>query len=152
MAHFAKLTENKIVSSVVYVDNSVLQDENGVEQESLGKAHLEKHNSWPANLWVQTSYNTKNNQHNDSGTAFRGNYAGIGFTWDSENEIFWPPQPYSSWTKNVANARWDPPVAQPEPTEEQLTQINAGTHIWNTTWNESSQTWDIDFRETSYLN
>ena len=88
MAHFAKLTENNIVSSVVYVDNSVLQDENGAEQESLGKAHLEKHNSCPANLWVQTSYRTKNNQHSDGGIAFRGNYAGIGFTWDSENQIF----------------------------------------------------------------
>jgi len=150
MAHFAKLTENNTVSAVLNVSNNVITDENNVEQESLGQQHLQTHHNWPANLWIQTSYNTKDNQHTDGGTPFRGNYAGIGFTWDSENEIFWPPQPYASWTKNNTTASWDPPVAQPEPTEEQITQITAETHIWNTTWNESTQTWDIEFRETSY--
>jgi hypothetical protein len=149
MAHFAKLTENNIVSTVLFVSNDVITDGNGVEQESLGQQHLQTHHNWPANLWVMTSYNTKANTHKLDGTPFRGNYAGIGYTWDSENEIFWAPQPYPSWTKNITNANWEPPVAQPEPTEEQITQINAGTHIWNTSWNESTQTWDIEFRETS---
>ena len=145
MAHFAKLTENNTVSAVLNVSNNVITDENNVEQESLGQQPLQTHHNWPANLWIQTSYNTKNNQHTDGGTPFRGNYAGIGFTWDSENEIFWPPQPYASWTKNNTTASWDPPVAEPEPTEEQIAQISAGTHIWNMSWDEATQSWDVSF-------
>ena len=149
MAQFAKLTENNIVSAVLFVDNDVITDENNVEQESLGQQHLQTHHNWPANLWVMTSYNTISNIHELGGTAFRGNYAGIGYTWDSENEIFWPPQPYPSWTKNNTDVKWDPPVAEPTPTDAQITQLTAGTHIWNTSWNESTQSWDISFYETS---
>ena len=137
MAHFAKLTENNTVSAVLNVSNNVITDENNVEQESLGQQHLQTHHNWPANLWIH--------QHTDGGTPFRGNYAGIGFTWDSENEIFWPLQPYASWTKNNTTASWDPPVAEPEPTTEQIDQIQAGTHIWNTSWDEATQSWDILF-------
>ena len=35
----------------------------GVEDESVGQQYLETHNNWPAQMWIQTSYNTSGNQH-----------------------------------------------------------------------------------------
>ena len=54
----------------------------GVEDETVGQQYLETHNNWPAQMWIQTSYNTINNTHSsgDNSKAFRGNYAGIGYT------------------------------------------------------------------------
>ena len=116
----------------------------GVEDESVGQQYLETHNNWPAQMWIQTSYNTSGNQHNNGGTAFRGNYAGIGYTWDEDNEIFWPKKPYPSWVKNTTTAAWDSPIGDaPALTEEQTSQNEAGTHSWFYNWNESGQSWDL---------
>jgi len=116
----------------------------GVEDESVGQQYLEHHNNWPAPMWIQTSYNTYNNQHKLGGTPLRGNYAGIGYIWDEDNQIFWPPKPYSSWVKNTTTASWDSPIgAAPELTEEQDSQNKAGTHGWYYQWNESGQSWDL---------
>jgi hypothetical protein len=113
-------------------------DENGNSSELIGQQYLEKHNNWPAHLWIQTSYNTHNNLHNFGGIPFRGNYAGIGFTWDPVNQIFWNPQPFSSWSKNVAEARWQSPVGiAPTLTTEQLQ--NKFTYSWN----ENTLSWDL---------
>ncbi len=155
MAHYAKINNSNEVLTVVKVDNSKVTDENGVEQESLGQQHLETHNNWPANMWIKTSYNTRDAIHytesrnNDVSTftesadqskAFRGNYAGVGYIWDADNQIFWPPQPYPSWTKDISTATWQPPVAQPTDfTDEQIAQVNAGTHIYEYRWNEDNQ-------------
>jgi hypothetical protein len=77
-------------------------------------------------------------------TPFRGNDAGKGFTWDSENEIFWPPKPYSSWVKNTSEARWQSPIGDaPDLTAEQIAQNAAGTHTNEYVWNESGQSWDL---------
>jgi hypothetical protein len=75
MAHFAKI-ENGIVRQVIVVNNEVLKDENGMEQEALGAAFCE---DLFGGKWVQTSYN---------GTI-RGTFAGIGYKWNGTN--FEPP-------------------------------------------------------------
>ena len=106
MAHFAKINDDNVVLAVLTLDDKDMLNDNGVATESVGQSYLETHNNWPANKWIQTSYNTRRNQHAFSGTAFRGNYAGIGYTWDSSNQIFWPPKPFASWTKNTTNAEW----------------------------------------------
>ena len=127
MAHFAKISENNEVLTVLVLDNKDTQNAEGVEVESIGQAYLEKHNNWPADKWIQTSYNTVNNTHLLDGTAFRGNYAGIGFTWDEVNEIFWAPKPYGSWIKNTLTASWKSPIGDaPVFTEEQLSQKQSG--------------------------
>ena len=115
MANFAKISEENIVLNVVVCADKDCQDENGDEQESIGQAHLEKSCNWPAHLWIKTSYNTKNNEHNsgDNSKAFRGNYAGIGFIWDAANQIFWESQPYGSWVKNTSTAKWESPIGDP---------------------------------------
>jgi hypothetical protein len=95
-------------------------------------------------MWIQTSYNTSNNQHKTGGTPFRGNYAGIGFEWDEDNNIFWPKKPFASWVKNITDARWQSPIGDaPALTAEQISQNEAGTHKWSYYWNESGQSWDL---------
>jgi|TARA_R110000803_G_scaffold25499_1_gene60953 hypothetical protein len=144
MAHFAKISENNEVLTVLVLDNKDTQNAEGVEVESIGQAYLEKHNNWPADKWIQTSYNTVNNTHLLDGTAFRGNYAGIGFTWDEVNEIFWAPKPYGSWIKNTLTASWKSPIGDaPVFTEEQLSQKQSGLYYWMYDWNETNQTWDL---------
>ena len=146
MAHFAKLGANGKVIQVLTLNNSDMLNADGVEDESVGQYYLERHNNWPAQMWIQTSYNTVNNTHNsgDNSKAFRGNYAGIGYEWDEDNNIFWPKKPFASWVKNTSTASWQSPVGDaPELTAEQTSQNEAGTHFWEYHWNESGQSWDL---------
>lgn len=112
MAHFAKI-ENGLVVQVV------VAEEDFIQTGALGD---------PAG-WIQTSYNTHGGQHANGGTPLRKNYAGIGYTYDSERDAFIPPQPYPSWTLNDDTCLWDCPVAMP-------------TEGGPFTWNEANQTWD----------
>jgi hypothetical protein len=143
MAHFAKLGANSKVIQVLTLDDKDMLNADGVEDESVGQQYLETHNNWPAQMWIQTSYNTSGNTHRLGGTPFRGNYASIGGEWDEDNNIFWPKKLYASWVKNTTNAQWDPPVAQPDLNAEQQSQNEAGTHMWNYKWNETNTTWDL---------
>jgi hypothetical protein len=139
MAHFAKLGANGKVIQVLTLNNSDMLNADGVEDESVGQQYLEQHNNWPAQMWIQTSYNTSGNQHKNGGTAFRGNYAGIGYEWDEDNQIFWPKKPYASWVKNTTTAQWQSPIGDaPALTAEQTSQNEAGTHAWIYLWNEDA--------------
>ena len=146
MAHFAKLGSNGKVIQVLTMDNDKMLNADGVEDETVGQQWLETHNNWPAQMWIQTSYNTANNKHSsgDDSKAFRGNYAGIGYEWDEDNNIFWPKKPHASWVKNTTDARWQSPIGDaPALTAEQTSQNEAGTHMWKYDWNESGQSWDL---------
>ena len=149
MAHFAKLGANGKVIQVLTMDNDSMKNADGVEDEAVGQQWLEKHNNWPAQMWIQTSYNTYNNQHKsgDNSKAFRGNYASIGYTWDEDNNIFWPKKPYASWVKDLTTATWKSPIGDPPAlTAEQQSQKEAGTHDWFYAWNEDGQSWDLTDR------
>jgi hypothetical protein len=138
MAHFAKLETNGEVIAVLTLNNSDMLNDSGVEDELVGQQYLERHNNWPAHMWIQTSYNTYGGQHKNGGTPFRGNYAGIGHTWDKDNQIFWPKKPYTSWVKHIPTASWKSPIGDaPALTEEQKT-----TKFYYK-WNEENQNWDL---------
>tara|TARA_R100001086_G_C11764227_1_gene238990 strand:+ start:270 stop:710 length:441 start_codon:yes stop_codon:yes gene_type:complete len=143
MAHFAKIGMSSKVISVLRLNDKDMLDANGVEDEKVGQQYLEKHNNWPAQMWIQTSYNTHCGKHKsaDDSKALRGNYAGIGMTWDEDNQIFWPKKPYDSWVKNTTDAQWHSPIgdapALPEVTLE--TQATASYYEWN----EVGQSWDL---------
>ena len=144
MAHFAKLGANSKVIQVLTLNNDDMLNADGVEDETVGQQYLEQHNNWPAQMWIQTSYNTFNNQHKNNGTPFRGNYAGIGYTWDEDDQIFWPKKPYASWVKLHSEARWQSPIGDaPELTQEQKDQNTADTHRWSYNWNETNGSWDL---------
>ena len=118
MATFAKLDLNNIVMEVLVVHNNELLDSNGVEQEANGIAFLT--NLTGDSLWKQTSYNTRGNVHYgedgepDEGIALRGNYAGIGYTYDADNDVFYEPKPYASWTLGTNSWLWNPPITYPD--------------------------------------
>ena len=106
MAHFAKLDANNVVEQVIVVSNDDTADSSGVETESIGVAFCQKLMGASTN-WKQTSYNNN----------FRGNYAGIGYTYMSNvatlgvgsTDIFITPQPHDSWSVGVGTAAWYPP-------------------------------------------
>ena len=79
MAHFAHIDENNIVDNVIVVDNGILLDENGIENEQLGINVCISIN--PSGRWLQTSYNHK----------IRGTYAGKGMKYNETLDIFEPP-------------------------------------------------------------
>ena len=144
MAHFAKLGANGKVISVLTLDNKDMLNADGVEDERIGQHYLELHNNWPAQMWIQTSYNTIANTHNKGGTPFRGNYAGIGYEWDEDNQIFWTKKPFPSWVKDITTANWQSPIGSPPAlTAEQTSQNEAKTHDWYYAWNEEGQSWDL---------
>ena len=151
MAHFAKIGMNGKVISVLTLNNGDMLNADGVEDERVGQQYLQLHNHWPAEMWIQTSYNTSCNKHYTNGVesadqskAFRGNYAGIGHTWDEDNQIFWSKKPYNSWVKDTTTATWKSPIGDaPALTDEQTSQNTADTHRWGYDWNEANQSWDL---------
>tara|TARA_R100000951_G_scaffold27008_1_gene22986 strand:- start:120 stop:536 length:417 start_codon:yes stop_codon:yes gene_type:complete len=134
MAHYAKLGANNKVIAVHVVADKDCQNASGVEDEEVGRQFLEQIHSWP--LWKKTSYNTSSGTHKLGGTPLRGNYAGIGMTYDEDNDIFIGKKPYTSWVLNVAEARYVSPIGDaPALSEEEQT-----THKYE--WNESTGAWD----------
>tara|TARA_R110000803_G_scaffold199128_1_gene263059 strand:+ start:123 stop:470 length:348 start_codon:yes stop_codon:yes gene_type:complete len=77
--------------------------------------------------WIQTSYNTHANQHPE-GRPLRGNYAGIGFTYDATNDVFYEPQPYPSWTLSETTWTWEAPVAYPN--DDKIYEWDEDTTNW----------------------
>jgi len=138
MAHFAKISETNEVLTVLTLDNKDALNADGVEDETVGQAYLEKHNNWPAQMWIQTSYNTAGGKHKLGGTALRGNYAGIGHIWDEDNNLFYGKKPYASWVLNTTTASWHSPIgdAPDDLTDEEKA---ANTHY---VWNEDGKSWD----------
>ena len=81
MAHFAKINSDNIVEQVIVVNNEVLHDDKGVEQESIGVAFCQSLFGSDTQ-WLQTSYNG----------SFRGRYAGAGMTYDPIKDEFIAPE------------------------------------------------------------
>jgi hypothetical protein len=119
MAYFSKLGTGNIVEQVISINNAVITDANGVEQEQLGNDFINKlYNT--RDVWKQTSYNNN----------IRKNFAGIGYQYDQTRDAFIAPKPYNSWILNETTCLWEAPVDMP---------IDDNRYIWN----ESTLTWDI---------
>lgn len=96
MAHYAFLDENNIVTEVIVGRN---EDEvvNGI---SDWEAH---YGAFRGQRCLRTSYNGN----------IRANFAGIGYTYDDEHDVFIGPQPGEGWTLDE-NYRWQPPTPKPD--------------------------------------
>ena len=123
MSHYAKV-ENGIVTQVI------VAEEDFIATGALGD---------PAS-WLQTSYNTRMGMHFDSNgvpdaEGFRGNYAGVGYTYDAVNDVFYAPQPSEEYVLDTSTWTWwnpndpeqsapvkpeIPPAPAPEPTPEPM--------------------------------
>ena len=122
MAHFAKVNQGKVIQVIV------------AEPE-----FFETFVDTSPGDWIQTSYNTRLGVHYepdsdtpsaDQSKALRGNFAGVGFIYDRENDVFYPPQPFKSWVLNETMWIWEAPVPLP---------ANADTVRYN--WDEDSLSW-----------
>ena len=126
MAHYAFINENNIVTEVI-----VGKDEDDNADLPVGFADWE---AWYADFKGQnckrTSYNTIANTHTLDGTPFRGNYAGIGYTYDTDNDVFIAPKPYDSWIIDEDTWIWEPPTPMPD---------DGNMYMWN----EDTQSWDL---------
>ena len=108
MSHFAQVVDG-IVTNVLVIEQDV------IDTGLFGTG------------WVQTSYNTHGGVH-PNGTPLRKNYAGIGYTYDSERDAFIPPKPYASWLLNEDTCLWDAPVARP--TDDKIYTWDEDTGAW----------------------
>ena len=110
MSHFAKI-ENGIVTQVIVIEQDVLNT-----------------GLWgnPAS-WVQTSYNTHGNKHPEN-RPLRGNFAGVGYIYDAVNDVFYSPQPFSSWVISAPDWLWKAPVSKP--TDDKLYSWDEETVSW----------------------
>ena len=117
MAHYAFLDENNIVTEVIVGKN---EGEDGIDWEQW-------YGDFRGQVCKRTSYNTRGNVHSNGGTPFRGNYAGIGYTYRIDIDAFVAPNPYASWTLD-ANAQWQAPTAMP--TDGNMYSWDEATTSW----------------------
>ena len=118
MAHYAFLDENNIVTEVI----------TGKEEGNFNWE--QQYGSFRGQLCKRTPFNTIGGVHKLGGTPFRGNYAGIGYTYDATNDVFYAPKPYPSWILNESTWLWKAPVDYP-------------TDEGRYTWNEETTSWDL---------
>jgi hypothetical protein len=115
MSHFAKV-ENRKVVQVITAEQDV------IDSGLFGDG------------WIQTSYNTRGNVHYgsdgqpDGGIALRGNFAGIDYIYDQQNDVFYEQKPFSSWALDHNTWLWKAPI--PFPT-------TGGPYQWD----ETNQLW-----------
>ena len=122
MAYYALLDENKIVTQVISGrDETEVVDGITSWEEYYGAFHNQR--------CLRTSYNSYGNEHLNGGTPYRGNFAGIGYTYDEDLDVFIAPKPFPSWLLNEATYRWEAPFAYPE---------DGGVYVWN----EGNQEWE----------
>lgn len=85
MAHAAKLDENNVVVEVIVISNDYEPNVEQFATELFG------------GRWLQTSYNAN----------FRGNYAGIGDTYDERLDAFIRPKCHEEAMLNEITAQWN---------------------------------------------
>jgi len=113
MAHFAQIDENNIVLQVLVVPD---------DQQQRGHDYLSSDLGLGGN-WIQTSYNG----------SIRKMFAGVGYSYNSDLDIFLPPKPFNSWVLNEEKGEWEAPIERPE--------VELGMV---TIWNEENQEWGIE--------
>lgn len=115
MAHFAEIGEDNVVLRVIVVADKDTSDAEGNEVESIGADFCR---NLLGGTWKKTSYNAN----------MRKNYAGIGFTYDSQRDAFIPPKPFPSWILNEETCRWESPV--PFPSDGGLYTWDEANGVW----------------------
>lgn len=99
MAHYAFLDSDNIVVEVI----------TGVDEEVDGTDWEQHYGDLRNATCKRTSYNTIGGIHNQGGTPYRKNYAGIGFSYDPVRDAFIPPKPFDSWILNEESCLWEDP-------------------------------------------
>jgi hypothetical protein len=128
MAHYAFLDENNVVTQVIVGRN----EDEVVDGISDWEAHYAE---VYGQVCKRTSYNSMGGKRRDPETneltetsGFRGNYAGIGYTYDADLDAFIPPKPFESWSLNTNTFLWDSPI--PYPADGKLYRWDEDTTNW----------------------
>lgn len=127
MAHFAHIVNGKVEPyengpSVIVISNDDCAGGNFPESEKPGQEFIASLGL--SGVWKQTSYN-----HN-----FRGKFAGSGYLYIEDADIFVEPAPYPSWILNEGYS-WQPPTPMP---------VIGGPYFWN----EETVSWEQIEKET----
>jgi hypothetical protein len=112
MAHFAKINSDNIVEQVIVISNNF---------EERGQEYINNDLKLEG-TWLQTSYNTRANQHASNKTPLRKNFALIGSFYDAQRDAFIPPKQFASWILNEETCNWNAPVSYPN---------DGKRHKWN---------------------
>jgi hypothetical protein len=104
MAHWAEIDENNIVIRVTVGNNNESDEGYQWLLDNLG------------GIWIKTSYNNN----------IRGVFAGVGYSYNPDEDIFITPQPYPSWTRN--GSFWEAPT--PMPIDGKLYNWDEDTTSW----------------------
>jgi hypothetical protein len=112
MAHYAFLDNNNIVTEVITGRDETELIE-GLDTETW-------YGNFRGQVCKRTSYNGN----------IRKNYAGLGYTYDSQRDAFIPPKPYNSWLLDEATCLWKAPTPYP-------------TDGFTYTWNEPELAWEL---------
>ena len=112
MAHYAFINDNNIVTEVIVgIDENELIE--GLDPETW-------YGQFRGQICKRTSYNGN----------IRKNYAGIGFSYDTERDAFIAPKPFNSWILDEETCRWIAPVDYP---------TDGFTYVWN----ENKREWEL---------
>jgi hypothetical protein len=138
MAYYAFLNENNFVISVISgVDEGIYQNDNGIMVGGSSENWENWYSQFKGLKCKRTSYSTRGGIHyqadnntpsQDQSKAFRKNYAGIGYYYDSIRDSFIPPKPFPSWILDEFSCLWQSPIPYP----------NDGKMY---TWNEEIGNW-----------
>jgi hypothetical protein len=135
MAYYALINKDDIVVNVItgIDENEIQTDLDGTQVGGSTEAWEKFYESLPHfdGLYCKrTSYNTNGGIHENGGTPFRGNFAGIGYKYHLDFDVFIPPQPFPSWKLSYVTYKWKPPVPRP---------ASIDGHIWK--WSELNKEW-----------
>jgi len=139
MAHFAKIelktleNENQekwVVTKVVKVGNDILSNGRSLAdypKDPEGEQYCSRF--FGGGTWKQTF---KDHSH-------RRRYAGTGFIYDDENDVFIEPRPYNSWILDD-EFDWSSPVAYPTITTY-TAATEPTTRQYSISWDEDNLRW-----------
>lgn len=124
MKHFAKIDSKKVVQEVLVVSEDKQPTPEAWLKQKFG------------GTWLETCPNTQAGVHFESGEPFRKNFAGLGYSYDSELDAFIPPKTYESWVLNPETGTWKAPL--PLPDDAAGEDNPDGVHYF---WDEENISW-----------
>ena len=114
MSHFAEVDSTNTVLRVIVAEQDF------INSGAIGDSKN----------WIQTSYNTSRGVHLQGGTPLRGNYAGVGYVYDTALDAFLEPKPFASWVLDKTTFSWNAPI--PRPNDNKRYE-----------WNEKKKQWVV---------
>ena len=139
MGHYAKVKQGKVIKVIVAEAsffNNFVDDSPGTwlqtSYNTRGGVHYQPNSNTPspvvyldnsgsgwdneasASEWATASGSLPITASDTSVTkALRGNYAGVGYEYDSSIDAFFHPQPHNSWSKNTSSFSYEAPITYP---------------------------------------